>query len=488
MESSDLYRIKHKTVNGYISSITAQALVKFIGIVVGIFLARLLTPEIFGIYAIATFAIGIIAIAGDCGTTGALIRQENPPTKEELAGTFTFQVGIFLFLTILIFLFCPFLGDIYELSDSQIWITRTMGIIFFLNSLQAIPRVMLSRNLEFGKIAKIDGISVSLLHVSSLIAALWGFGVWSFVIGAFIGTLSTLLLLYIVNPWMPQLNFKMRSIVPKLAFGLKLQTIGLISIVRESFGSFIVGIVRNPSDVGYLNWAMTYTCLPNFFGESIKRVNFSSFSRLQNNKDELTKMIKQTLRIIFLIGVPLTVTLVSLSLPIIEWVYSAKWIPAMPAVAIFIVYALARLLIDPIFTFFSVVGMEGVVIKVSLGWLTLTAAFASYFVYSYGFIGMAIAHSLASAIIAGVSMLIISSFFSINILYIIGGPILAGLLMWEIIIIAEPLFVGAFSVWLFVGIGGVGWITYLATVYFLDKKQLGPEIRLFTSFLQSKIK
>ncbi|MEM7115598.1 MAG: oligosaccharide flippase family protein [Chloroflexota bacterium] len=168
-------------------------------------LARLLTPEQFGIVGFATLAVSYLAVLKDLGLGAALIQRQD--RIDEAADTvFTLNLLLGLILSAITIAAAPLVAVYF--SEPQVTpILRVLGFTFVFNALGAIHIVRLQRRLDFRQKA-IPDIGRSLAKgLISIGLALTGFGVWALVIGQLAGVVAGVVLAWIMLPWRPNLRF-----------------------------------------------------------------------------------------------------------------------------------------------------------------------------------------------------------------------------------------------------------------------------------------
>src|SRR5579875_1921356 len=149
-----------------------------------IFLARLLTPAEFGIYAIIVFIRGFLTAFSDAGLAASLIRQPVEPDEEDYRAIFTFQQMMVLGVAVPFWLACPLVAHLYKLPVHDAWVFRLVDLSLLCSSFQVIPSTKLERDLAFHKIAVIE---ISMALVFNGVSVFLSYQGWGdeFCLGAF---------------------------------------------------------------------------------------------------------------------------------------------------------------------------------------------------------------------------------------------------------------------------------------------------------------
>ena len=146
----------------------------------GVLLARMLTPEAFGLYAIVTFFLAFLVAFGDAGLAASLIRSRDEPTEKDYNVIFTMQLlfvgiagGIFWVLS-------PWIAQAYTLEVADAWVFRLMALSLIVTSFVVIPQVRLERELRFDRIAVVEITQAIVFNVIAVGMAWYGYGPISF--------------------------------------------------------------------------------------------------------------------------------------------------------------------------------------------------------------------------------------------------------------------------------------------------------------------
>jgi len=315
-----------------------------------IILARLLSPEIFGVFAIVSFVITFFSTFADAGLGAALIQKKGKLREKDLKTVFTLQQGLALILIILIFVFSPLIVKYYDLSRGNAWLLRAFSISLFLTSLKTIPLILLERTLRFGKVVIPEIIEVVSFQVSAVILAMLGFGVWSFIIAILLRTFLGVVSLYIICPWRPGFYWQPGKARKLFSFGIAYQANSFIAMVKDAVMPVFVGAVSGAAAVGFLNWANTFSKIPILLMSDIFRIIFPGFARIQDNKKLLKKGLEKTLKFTNMFLFPAVFILGATGRQIVEIVFTDKWLPGLPA---FYIHLLGILVVGVANTFMN---------------------------------------------------------------------------------------------------------------------------------------
>lgn len=316
--------LKEKTVNGFVWSFLDKFANLLITFIVGIILARLLSPKEFGLIGIITIFIAIFQSFIDSGFGNALIRKKDA-TNIDFSTVFYFNLiaGI-LFFIILFFAALPISRFFNEpkLED----IIRVLGILLIIDSLTIIQRTILTKRIDFKLQTRISIIASSGSGIIAIIMAFSGFGVWSLVAQRLSQQAINSLLLWLWNKWRPLFIFSRKSFMELFSFGSKLLISGLINTIYEQVYKLIIGKFYSAQDLGYYTRAEEFNKLPSqTLNGVIGRVSFPVLSSIQDDKERLKKNYKILIRCTMLITFSLMLGMAAVAEPMIITLIGEKW-------------------------------------------------------------------------------------------------------------------------------------------------------------------
>lgn len=293
-----------------------------------IVVARMLTPNDYGLMEMATILTGYVSLFIELGV-GAVIIQRDEIRDVDLDTLFWFNVawGVFLGFS------CIGLGyvtvSIYS-EPATLRITQLVSILFPLMSLIIVPRSLMHREMRFKEIGMLEAISVIVACMFMIGLAYAGAGVWTLIGGTFIKELSRLVLFVIVCKWYPTLRFEWRILKSYLRFGAKVTVAQSLFYFYSKSDRFFGGRMLGPAGLGFYTMALQLATIPSDKILSlINTVAFPVFSKLQKDTEGFRKVYLGTTRAISLFMFPLYVggTIVSDSL--IPLLLGSQWIPAV---------------------------------------------------------------------------------------------------------------------------------------------------------------
>ncbi len=324
--SSDL---KKKTVSGVLWSLTGQFSVQGIQFLVSIVLARLLSPDDYGMIGMLAIFLAISQVFIDGGFSSALI-QKKDCDDTTYSTVFYINVGISLVCYGILFVSAPLIADFYGqplLKD----IARVSSVSLIIGALSATNTVQLTKRIDFKTQSKINVVSALLSGVTGIVMAYSGFGVWALVAQSVSIALFKLLLTVFSVRWFPSPVFSGRIFKELFSFGSKLVLASLISSIYTNIRSLIIGKKFTPADLGQYTTANKFATMA---GSSLSgvlyNVSFPVLSKVQDNNAVLLDAYKRFLSVSAFAIFPLMMLLAGIAEPLIRFLVTDKWLECVP--------------------------------------------------------------------------------------------------------------------------------------------------------------
>lgn len=296
--------------------------------IIGIFMARMLSPEDYGITAIPAVFIAIAGIFADGGFGNALVRKPELNEKD-LSTSFYYSMAIGLCCYIILFCVSPWMADFYNVPILKP-LMRVTALSFLYSPIGTVQRVLLSRKLDFQTPAKISVVCRLLAAVIGIAMAYTGYGIWALVISSLVaGIIGTLITLFVVR-WYPKTGWSKESFNYLWGFGNKMIGSQLLDSIYNNITPIFIGKYYTPTDLGVYNRAEGYAKMPsqNVHGV-ISSVTYPVLSKIQDDVDRLAYNYRRMIRVTAFIVFPLMLMLSALSRPLILIMITAKWEPCI---------------------------------------------------------------------------------------------------------------------------------------------------------------
>lgn len=316
--------LKQKTKVGMVWNAIEKVAIQGISFVIGIVLARLLTPHDYGVVGMLTIFTAFSDVFIDSGFTRALIQKEE---KQECDYTTTliFNVGVSLFLYILLFFAAPAIANFYK-TPELLKLERVFFLTLVINSLAIVQSAKFQINVDFKTIAIINSIATIVSGGVAIFAAYKGLGPWALVIQAIIKASVVTISYWILGKWIPKTRFSVQSFKSLFGFGSKLLISGLLSTTQNSITNLVIGKIYNPASLGVYTRAQQFpTLVSGTLTGVLNTATFPLLSSMQKERDELVNILKKLIRFSAMFIIPAMVGLSVLSDSIVLVLLGEKW-------------------------------------------------------------------------------------------------------------------------------------------------------------------
>lgn len=320
--------LKKQAVNGVMWTFAQQFSVQIINFAVQIILARLLSPEIFGLIAMLTIFISIGQSLMDGGMTNSLIRTKNPDQLDYstvFVTNFIVSFGIY----IIVFLLAPLIADFYN-QDILKNVLRVFSLTFVIRSFVAVHVAKLTKEMNFKTQMKLQIPSTIVGAIVGIVMAYMGYGVWSLVCLNLTQTIVFTIQNWLFIKWRPTLVFDKERFKYHFNFGYKLTLSGLLDTIYLNLYPIVIGKYFSATRVGFFNQAETMRRFPvQQLASVVDKVTYPLFSNIETDI-ELKGVYKKTMKLALLITVPMMMILIIMAKEVFLFLFGEKWLPAVP--------------------------------------------------------------------------------------------------------------------------------------------------------------
>lgn len=471
MTDADIKDIKHKSVKGMVALTARTFTLQIVGFVAMFLLTLLLTPSIFGVYYVVSAVIAFLGYFSDIGLAAALVQKKDDLSKEDIQTTFTIQ-QLLVGTAVLVALFFSYkIGDFYKLDASGVWLFRALVVSFFLSSLKTIPSILMERALAFERLVIPTIVETLGFYVVAVFLAWKGFGVASFSWAVLCRGILGVMTAYIVWPWMPSFGISKSVARRLLKFGIPFQMNSFLAVVKDDLLIVFLGKALPFSEVGYLGWAKKWAEVPlRLIMDSVIRVTFPAFSRIQHDKILLGKALEKTMYGLSLTIFPISIVLLFFVRPLVYLIPKyTKWEPALLSFYFFVGAAAIAGLTTPLTNALNAIGKIKTTLLLMVMWTTLTWVVTVIFIHFFGFQGVAFSIFLITftiGIVVKEMQKIVPFSFVRNVSSAIVASVIQALWYATMLNIVASTYTALFSV----GLSGV--ILYMGCIYLIDRNRV----------------
>lgn len=304
--------------------------VQLAGIVI---LARLLSPEDYGLLAMVTAIVGAAEIIRDFGLAPAAIQAKNLSVAER-SNLFWLNGGIGLVLAGGVAGAGHLIALIYD-DQRMVLIAICLSPIYLLNGLSAQYRADLTRRLKFLQLTLSEVVAQVAALVVGVAFALMGFGFWALVAQQVAQALVLVILVIVLAGWLPNWYDRTTGVGRFLRYGGSLLATQLLVYASSNADTFLIGLRYGPAQLGYYNRAFQMLVLPlNQITSPAMRVALPVLSRLQDSPRDFHRYLLRGQLALSWLVIPALAFLSVHASAVVDFALGPRWSAAAPIFAI----------------------------------------------------------------------------------------------------------------------------------------------------------
>lgn len=316
--------LKDKTVRGVGWSAIDNVVQMGVSFVVSIVLARLLSPDdygLIGIIAIFTTICNAI-INGGFGT--ALIRKQ-AVTDDDYSTAFVVNLGLSVFLYGIIFCCSPFIASFFA-RDELLQLTRVSSLSMVIGALAIVQQTRLTKRIDFKTQTQITLVASLVSAAVGILLACCGFGVWALVYQGLSSQVVRTVMLWISNRWSPSLRFNRNSFTELFGFGWKLMLSSVLDSLWKELYQMVVGKFYSPSTLGQYTRAKQFSQMfSTNLTNVIQRVTYPILSNIQDEKERMLAAYRKIIKVTMFVTFACMFALGSVSESLLYCLIGPKW-------------------------------------------------------------------------------------------------------------------------------------------------------------------
>ena len=321
--------LKSKVAKGAVWTLLEKMSGQIVQFVVGMILARLLTPNDYGTVALTGIFFAVAGVLVDCGFGGALIQKKDADELDYNSVFYLNLVFSFVVYTVLFFA-APWIADFYKTPVLKN-IVRVSAVCFIFNAINAIQGAELTKKMLFHLSFRISLITCLTSAVCGVTLAFMGFGVWALVWASLITGVVGVIARWFIIAWRPRLMFSFQRLKPLFSYGWKMSLSYLINAIFINLNGLLIGRFYTKSDLAYVGKGRNIPdIVMNEVDATLGRVSFPALVLLQDDKDKLRDAMRRMIQCSTFLVFPAMVGIAACSYSILRLLYGSQWTPADP--------------------------------------------------------------------------------------------------------------------------------------------------------------
>ncbi len=325
--------LREKTITGLGWTTTARVVQQVLQFVISVLLARLLSPEAFGLVGMIYIFTGFASMFSDGGFGAALVQAESIDERHR-SSVFWLNVGIGLFLTSAVVMAAPWVAWFYG-EPALESLTAVIALQFIIGALSNVHTSLFRRAMDFRKITIVQILAKLASGAVGIALALSGFGVWSLVWQSLMSTGANVAVVWVLSPWHPRFQFDTGAVKELLRFSRNLIGFNLVNHWTRSADDLLIGKMVGSAGLGIYTKAYGVMLLPvRQITSVITDVMFPALSRIQDDVDRVRRVYLKATRIIGVITIPMMCGLMAVAEPFILALFGPQWEEVIPVLQI----------------------------------------------------------------------------------------------------------------------------------------------------------
>ena len=321
--------LRQRSVRGGTAILFGQGLRFFLTFASQIVLARLLSPAEFGIVAMVAPVLGVVQLFTDFGLGHAVIQRASVD-QQELSTIFWINIALSMAMAALFAALSPAVGWMYG-EPRVVAVTLVSSLLIVIGGTGQLHGFLVSRNMQFTRIAVIDGAALVLGVTAGVASALAGLGYWALVINQGVASLTTATLNWYSSRWRPTRPGSVRAILPMLRYGGDVTGLKLVQYLSVSVDKTMIGIRAGDAVLGIYDRAWRLGWAPfSQLAVPVDRLAFPILSRLNADPARYRNVFVPLFQVLALVIMPGLLFAVFRGYALIELLFGPRWLAAGP--------------------------------------------------------------------------------------------------------------------------------------------------------------
>ena len=324
---------KGRVVGGGIITVALQAIRFILQFGSSIILARLLSPEDFGLFVMVIAFTGYLALFRDGGLSVATVQREEI-NQQQISSLFWINVALGITLALLVLCLAPALVWFYQEPRLR-GIAILISISFLITGMTVQPQALLRRQMRFGVLAVINTVSMASGICVAIVLAAIGYQYWALVWQIVITATVTAILVFSVQSWRPDKPYISKDSLPLLKFGGSLTISLALNQIIQSIDQIVIGRLMGSSPLGLYAQARKLLVLPSqLVATSITGVAVPSLSRAISNEPTFRRLFLNAVGITASVSMPPIAFMIMYPEDLLVFLFGDQWRESSPFVRI----------------------------------------------------------------------------------------------------------------------------------------------------------
>ncbi len=316
--------LKGRSVRGGAITMVNQASKFILNLGATAVLARLLTPQDYGLFGMVTALIGLAGVFNDMGLSAATV-QKPEINHKQVSTLFWVNVGLGTLIMVVVAVLAPVVAWFYR-EPRLLWITLAMSTAFIFSGLTVQHKALLERQMRFSSLAAIEFTSFVVSTLIGMVSGWYGSSYWALVHMQLAGVFIYMVGVWVVCKWRPGLPARRAGVRSMLKFGGNLTGFNMLNYGARNLDNILIGRVWGAGALGLYSKAYSLMMLPlNQINGPVTAVAVPGLSRLSSEPQQFRNHYVKALSLITAITMPVVLLMLILAQEIVELLLGPQW-------------------------------------------------------------------------------------------------------------------------------------------------------------------
>lgn len=332
--------IKNEVISSLIWKFLERIGTQGVQFIVSIILARLLLPSDYGVVSMILVFTAIANVFIQTGFSTSLIQKKD---SDELDFSSVFYISLLIaaICYVILFFAAPIIASFYNMPAITS-ILRVISLTLFFGAINSVQNAKIAKEMKFKKLFLSSLVAILISGTTGVLMAYKGFGPWALVGQQITNSIATTIILWFTSGWKPKLMFSINRVKSLLSYGWKILCSALLDTIYQNIYNLVIGKFYSSSALGNYNKGEQFPKLiaVNVDG-AISSVMLPAYSKQQDRKDKLKKMVRRSIVTSSLLLFPMMFGLAAVAETVVKVLLTENWLGCVPFMQLLcIVYAL----------------------------------------------------------------------------------------------------------------------------------------------------
>ena len=302
--------------------------------IIQIILARLMLPENYGTLSIMLIFISVANIFVQTGFNMALIQDKNVKERD-YSSVFWISFMVAIITYMIIFVMSPYIAIFYRIPEIILPL-RILALILLPGAFNSIQLAQITKKMDFRAVFTSNIGAIIFSGMVGILIALLGGGLWALVVQTMLNTITSCVVMYFMNRWLPRLVCEFKRVKELFSFGWKLLMANLIDMLYQDLSSLVIGHKYSTNTLGYYNRGKQFPqFIINAVNGTIQSVMLPAMSEQQDEKEKVKELTRNSIMLSSYIIFPIMSGVAGVASQLVSLLLTDKWLSCVPYVQIF---------------------------------------------------------------------------------------------------------------------------------------------------------